>query len=67
MGIRDREYMKKPSDDDGRQSSSTDSKLEEFLSGFLARHPRFFLYVSIGLVVLVIAALIIAKVSGGSQ
>jgi hypothetical protein len=67
MGIQDRDYMKKPPDDDGRQFSSADNRLEEFFSGFLARHPRFFLYVGIGLLALVILALVMAQVSGHRQ
>ena len=68
MGILNRDYMKRPSDDndDGRGSSS-DSKLEAFLSGFLQRHPRFFLYVLIGLAVLVVVAVVLAKLTTKGQ
>jgi hypothetical protein len=60
MGILNRDYMKRPSDDDG---SSTDSQVEVFLSNFLKRHPRFFLYVGIGLSALIIVALLAVKFS----
>jgi len=63
MGIRDRDYMKRPSDDDGPHNSSSDSNAEEFARGFLEKHPRFFLYVSISVGVLIVAAVIISKFS----
>jgi hypothetical protein len=61
--------MKRPSDDDDddRRSSSSDSKLEAFLWGFLERHPRFFLYVGIGLAVLVITVVVATKLATKSQ
>ena len=46
MGLHERDYMKRPSDDDTR-SSSPDAKLEVFVSGFLSRHPRFFIVASV--------------------
>jgi hypothetical protein len=73
MGIRDRDYMKRPSDDDderdseGEHGESPDSKAEEFLSRFLERNPRFLLYVGIGLGALVVVALAAAKFSGMSN
>ena len=67
MGIQNRDYMKRPSDDDERRASSSDSKLEALLSGFLQRHPRFFIYVGISLAVLVIAAIIVAKLTTRSH
>ena len=68
MGIQNRDYMKRPSDDDddGRASSS-DSKLEAWLAGFLRRHPRFFLYVGIALAVLIVVAVIVVKLTTKSQ
>ena len=63
MGIGSRDYMKRPSGDDGHQPSTPDGILEAFLRGFLQRHPRFFIYLGITLVVLVIAALLVAKLS----
>ncbi|HEY6170035.1 MAG TPA: hypothetical protein VI454_18500 [Verrucomicrobiae bacterium] len=68
MGILNRDYMKRSSDDDddGRGSLS-DSKVEAFLSGFLQRHPRFFIYVGIGLGVMVVAAIVVARLTVRSQ
>jgi hypothetical protein len=59
MGMRDRDYMKRPSDDDG--ASGSDSKAEEFAQRFLRKYPRFFLYCGIGLGVLIVIALVVAK------
>ena len=59
--------MKRPSDDDDERSSSSDSKAEEFVSRFLKKHPRFFIYVGVGLGILIVIALIVAKFSGGSH
>jgi len=64
MGIRDRDYMKRPSDDDARRASSPDARLEAFLSGFLSRHPRFFLGAGIMLAVLIVLAIVVSKVAG---
>ncbi len=67
MGIQDRDYMKRPSDDDAdRRGSSSDSKLEDAISGFLRRNPRFFLYVGLGVGALVIAAIVVIKSQKGS-
>jgi hypothetical protein len=55
--------MKRPSDDDGERPSTPDGKLEAFLSSFLQRHPRFFVYLAIALVALIIIALLVAKFS----
>ena len=63
MGIQIRDYMKRPPDDDGRQPSTADGQLEAFLSGFLQRHPRFFVYLGIALVALIIIALLVGKFS----
>ena len=67
MGIRDRDYMRRPSDDDGEQRSSSDSKVEEFLSTFFQKHPRFFLYAGIALGALVVIGLLVAKLSGANH
>ena len=61
MGIRSRDYMKRPSDGDGGEPSTPDTKLEAFLSGFLNKHPKFFIYLSVALVALIVIALLIAK------
>jgi hypothetical protein len=67
MGIRDREYMKRPSDHDGGQAPPPDSRLEAFFSGFLQRHPRFFVYFGICLVVLIVITILVAKFSANGQ
>jgi len=59
--------MKRPSDDDDSRASSSESNAEEFVSRFLRRHPRFFVYVGVGLAVLVVAAIIVAKLTAGSH
>ena len=64
MGIRDRDYMKRPSDDDAQRASSPDARLEACLSGFLSRHPRFFLVAGVGLAVLIVLAIVVTKVAG---
>jgi len=64
MGIRDRDYMKRPSDDDGSRGSSPESNAEDFLSKFFQKHPRFFLYVAIGFGALIILSLVIIHFSG---
>ena len=65
MSIHDRDYMKRRSDD--RPSSSGDSKLESALSGFLQRHPRFFLCTGIALGVLVIVVIALVKSTAKGQ
>jgi len=62
MGIQNRDYMRGRSDDD-RGSSSPDDQVENFLNNFLKRHPRFFLYVGIGFVALILIALLVYRLS----
>jgi hypothetical protein len=63
MGIRDRDYMKRRSDDyDG--GSSSGSKAEEIAERFLSKFPRLFLYCGIGLVILILIAFVVLKFSG---
>ena len=66
MGIQDRDYMRRPPENDGKYTSSPDSKLEEMFSGFLQRHSKHLLYFGMGLVILFVIALIAAKFSGKS-
>ncbi len=66
MGIRSRDYMKRPSDGDGERPGTPDGRLEAVLSAFLQRHPRFFTYLGIALVVLILIALLIAKLAAKS-
>ena len=67
MGIQNRDYMKRPSDDDDPRSSTPDNKLEAFFSRFLQRYPKFFVYVGIALAALVIAVVVIVKLTSKSQ
>jgi hypothetical protein len=67
MGIQDRDYMRRRSDDGGESSSPADSRIEALVSGFLRRHPRFLVYVGVGLGALGLITLIVAKISGGSH
>lgn len=68
MGIQNRDYMKRrPDDDDDNRSSSSDSKLEALFSGLLERHPRFFIYVGIGLVILVVTAVVVTMLAAKRQ
>ena len=60
--------MKRPSRGGGLRPGSgddgpppTDSKVEDFFSGFLGRHPRFFVYLGVALAILIIVALLVAK------
>ena len=67
MGLGDRDYMKRTSKDDFERASSPDDKLEALFSGFLHRHPRFFVKVSVLFVVLIVLAIIIAKLIEKNQ
>jgi len=67
MGIEDRDYMKRSLDDDDQLASSPDDKLEAVFSGFLEKHPRFFVHLGIAFAVLVIVALVAAKLLGKSH
>ncbi len=66
MGIQDRDYMRRPPEDN-EPESSVDSRLEEFLGGFFRRHPRLPWVIGITLVALLVAALLIAKLSGATH
>jgi hypothetical protein len=57
--------MKRPDEDDERHASA-DSKAEEFLTGFFRKYPRFLLYVGIGIAVLILVALVLAKSPGSN-
>lgn len=63
MGIGDRDYMKRPSSDDGaRRSSSLDSKAEDALRGVLRRHPNLFKYAGLGIGALVVIGIVAAEI-----
>jgi hypothetical protein len=66
MGIRDRDYMKRRSDDDDGGSSSG-SKAEEIAERLLRKFPRLLLYCGIGLVILILIAFVVLKLSGNHQ
>ena len=61
MGLDDRDYMKRASNDEAHGASSPDEKLEAFFSGFLSRHPRFFVVAGVVLAVVIVLAIVIAK------
>ncbi len=61
MGLRDRDYMKRSSDDDAHRASSLDAKLEAWLRGFLDRHPRFFVITGVALAVFIVVAILVGK------
>ena len=63
MGLSDRDYMKRPADDDPRRAASHDARLEAFLNGFLSRHPRFLVVAGVALAVLIVVSIIIARVA----
>lgn len=63
MGIQDRDYMKRSSDDDGHSGSSSDSRAEELAQRFFKKYPRFFLYCTIGIVILIVVTVLVSKFS----
>lgn len=67
MGIHDRDYMKRPSDDEGETSAPSGSKLEAFFSEFLRRHPRLLLIILVTLSVAILLAVVIARIFGGGN
>jgi hypothetical protein len=58
--------MKRPSDDDGKGSSSN-SKAEEIAQKILNNFPRILMFFGIGLAIIIVAALIILKFSGSGH
>lgn len=64
MGIHDRDYMKRGSEEEPRDGSSSDDKLDAFLTGFLQRNPRFFPFLTLGLGILILIGLFLAGVFG---
>ena len=62
MGIRDRDYMKRRSDDDF-DGPSMESKAEDIAQRFLNKLPQLLLYGGIGLVILILIALVVLKIS----
>lgn len=64
MGIKDRDYMKQPSDDGGESGSSSESRAEELAQRMLARSRKLVLIGGIGLGILIVIALVMSKLSG---
>lgn len=67
MGIRNRDYMKRPSDGDDERASEPDARLEGFFSAFLEKHPKFFRYSGIALVAIFILTIVLAKALSGAH
>jgi len=65
MGIRDRDYMKRPSDDD--DDSSPESRAEEFAQRVLARSRKLILIGGIVLGIVIVIALIMSRFSGAGH
>ena len=65
MGIDDRDYMKRPCDDDER-GSSPESRLEVFFGDFLRKHPRLLLVILAILAGVIVIAVVLVKISGRS-
>lgn len=61
MGIHDRDYMKRPSEN---HRGPTDERLEDFFSGLLKRHPRLPIIVGAILAALILAAVLLAALGG---
>lgn len=59
MGVSDRDYMKRPPHDRGGKSEkgSREANVENFLNGFLDRHPNFPKQVVIALTIFFVAML----------
>jgi len=55
--------MRRPSGEAPRFRPSADDRLDAFFSGFLARHPRFLMYVGVGLGALLVVAWILVRLS----
>ena len=62
MGIHDRDYMKRRTDDAAR-ASSPDEKLDALLSGLIEKHSRKLKIFALVLVVLLVIAILVAKLS----
>ena len=67
MGIRNRDYMKRPSDGDDERGSSLESRAEEFAQRVLARSRKLLIIGGIILGIVIIIALVMAKFSGSGH
>ncbi len=65
MGIEDRDYMKRGPDDEHRRSSYSpgEPRFAGWLGGLLARCPRLGLWFAVVLAVVILVALILARLS----
>lgn len=61
MGIQDRDYMKRRPSGEDSGSGGGDDKLEGALGRFLERHQKFFVWLTAGLIVLVVVGLALSK------
>lgn len=61
MGIYNRDYMKRPSDDDEERASDEDIKLAVIFRRVFKKYPRLLLYLGVALVALVTIAIVVAK------
>jgi hypothetical protein len=67
MGIRDRDYMKRPSDGDDERGSSPEFRAEEFAQRILARTRKLLIVGGIVLGIVIIIALVMATFSGSGH
>ena len=73
MGIQDRDYMKRSPEEDYRDTPSGDDpwaaerQVETLLGSFFRKHPRFMLHAALGVVILVVVALLVAKFAGSAS
>ena len=64
MGLDDRDYMRRASNEEAQGASSSDEKLEAFFNGFLSRHPRFLMVAGVAVAVVILLAIVIAMMGG---
>jgi hypothetical protein len=61
MGIQDRDYMKRRPSGDDSSSGGGDNKLEGAVGRLLERHPKFFVWLTTGLIALIVVGLTLSK------
>ena len=65
IGLDDRDYMRRASNEEAEgASSSMDEKLEAFFSRFLGRNPRFLVVGGVVVGVVIFVAIVVAKMGG---
>jgi hypothetical protein len=67
MGIRDRDYMKRRSDDEADRGSSLESKAEAIAERIMARLGKFIAVTAIALGIFALVLWIVSKVFGGNH